>query len=356
MIKENDCEISIFMPVYNGGRYLKESIESVLSQTFRDFELVCVDDSSTDDSYGILKAYSAFDSRVKVFQKPNGGIVPVAWNFVLPFLRGKSIAYMSQDDFMSLDNLDCMYNRQLETEADCVLPDMAWYFEDRADNKVIVGVNGDRDRIISNKEAVALSLQWQIHGFGLWKASIFKNRTFREDAFDSDELFTRESFLLCNKVAFCKGVFYYRRDNGHAITQTFDLKNYYSVLTRFRIYKLLERNGFDEGALNFGFFTVVFFIFLNYRYSWLRRKELSALEMSGVRKMFYDTYKELDIKRVLNCAWQEKGIKRVKYLMVYMVFRNYRVFQGCMFLVYLFDRVRLMVGVYNVDTNSGMRW
>ena len=344
------------MPVYNGGRYLKESIESVLSQTFRDFELVCVDDSSTDDSYEILKAYSAFDSRVRVFQKPNGGIVPVSWNFVLPLLRGKSITYMSQDDLMSEDNLECMFKRQIETDADCVLPDMVWYYEGRMDNKVIVGVNGDRSKIITNREAVALSLQWQIHGFGLWKASIFKNRTFREDAFDSDELFIRESFLLCNKVAFCKGMFYYRRDNGQSITQTFDLKNYYSVLTRFRIYKLLERNGFDESTLNFGFITVVFFIFLNYRYSWLRRKELASEEMTGVRKMFYDTYMRLDIKRVLNCAFQEKGIKRLKYLMVYLVFVNYRVFQGSMFLVYLYDRLRLSVGVYNIDSNSGLKW
>ena len=344
------------MPVYNGERYLKESIESVLSQTFRDFELVCVDDSSTDDSYGILKAYSAFDARVRVFRKANGGIVPVAWNFVLPLLRGKSITYMSQDDLMSPDNLECLNKRQSETDADCVLPDMVWYYEGKTDNKVIVGVNGDRDRIISNKEAVALSLQWQIHGFGLWKAGIFKDRTFREDAFDSDELFTRESFLLCKSIAFCEGVFYYRRDNGQAITQTFDLKNYYSVLTRFRIYKLLENNGFDEGTLNFGFITVVFFIFLNYRYSWLRRRELSKEELVKVRLMFYDTYKGLDIKRVLKFALQEKGIKRVKYLMVYLVFFNYRVFQAIMLLVYMFDRIRLSIGLYNYDSNSGLKW
>jgi len=354
--KDFECEISVFMPVYNGERYLRKSIESVLGQTFGDFELVCVDDSSTDGSYEILKEYEAKDARLRVFQKPNGGIVPIAWNFVLPFLRGKSITYMSQDDFYSADNLESLYTRQLETGADCVLPDMVWYHEGKKDNKIIVGVNGDRDKIISNKEAVALSLTWQIHGFGLWRAEIFKNRIFKVDAFDSDELFIRESFLLCNKVAFCKGVFYYRRDNESAITKTFDAKNYYSVLTRFRIYELLKNNQVDEKTVNFGFITVVYFLFLNYRYSCLRKKEISSEEFIKVRMMFYDTYKQLDIKRLFSCAIQEKGIKRMKYFLVYLVFWNYSVFKGSMFYVYLWDRVRLALGVYNVDTNSGIKW
>jgi len=354
--EEFDSEISVFMPVYNGERYLRKTIESVLAQTFRNFELVCVDDSSTDGSYEILKEYSAKDNRVRVFQKPNEGMVPPSWNYVLPYLRGKSITYLSQDDFYSDDNLESLYKRQLETQADCVLPDMVWYHEGKSDNKIIIGVNGDREKIISNKEAVALSLVWQIHGFGLWRSEIFKNRSFRVDAFDSDELFIRESFLHCNKVAFCKGVFYYRRDNDQAITKTFDAKNYYSVLTRFRIYELLKNNQFEEKVVNFGFITVVYFLFLNFRYSCLRRKDISVDEFRKARLMFYDVYKELEVKRLLNCAVQEKGIKRIKYFLVYLVFWNYRVFKGSMFFVYIWDKVRLQFGIYNVDTNSGIRW
>ena len=83
--------ISIFMPVYNGSKFLEESISSLQKQTFKDFELVCVDDSSTDDSYNVLEKLAQTDSRIKLFQKPNGGNVPKSWNFVLPNLNGKSL-------------------------------------------------------------------------------------------------------------------------------------------------------------------------------------------------------------------------------------------------------------------------
>jgi glycosyltransferase involved in cell wall biosynthesis len=117
------------MPVYNGSKYLEKSIKSVLNQTYRNFELVCVDDSSIDTSYQILKDFAFKDSRIRVYKKSNGGTVPKSWNFVLPLLRGNSITYMSQDDLMSEDNLEKMLQRQNETNADCVLPDMVFYYE-----------------------------------------------------------------------------------------------------------------------------------------------------------------------------------------------------------------------------------
>ena len=145
-------KISIFMPVYNGSRYLKKSIQSVLNQTYTDFELICVDDSSTDESYQILKEFSDKDSRVKLFQKSKGGTVPKSWNFVLPLIEGDFITYMSQDDLMSVDNLEKLYQRQLETGADCVLPDMVFYYEDKSKNNTgRFGVNGEREVIMSNK-------------------------------------------------------------------------------------------------------------------------------------------------------------------------------------------------------------
>lgn len=133
--------ISIFMPVYNGSKYLDETINSVLNQSFENFELLCIDDSSTDNSYEILKKFESKDSRIKLFQKPNGGTVPKSWNFALPFMKGQFIMYMSQDDLMSLDNLEKLVLRQLETDADCVLPDMLFYFEGEDNKTGRIGVD-----------------------------------------------------------------------------------------------------------------------------------------------------------------------------------------------------------------------
>jgi len=220
---------------------------------------------------------------------------------------------------------------------------MVWYYEEKTNNKIIKGINGDRNKIITNREAVTLSLNWNIHGFGLWKAEILKYRKFKEDIFNSDELFIRESFFLCNKIAFCKGIFYYRQDNKQAITKTFGIKNYYSVVTNFRIYKFLENNKFDELTLNVAFITVIYSLFYNYRYSCIHRNQLSQSDHIIIRLMFYKIYKQLNIKQLLRFSNKEKNITRFKYLVAYYLFFNYSIFKFFMTLISIYDKGRLQL-------------
>lgn len=89
--------ISVVMPVYNAARYLQAAIDSILAQTFSDFELVAVDDGSTDNSHAILDSYAARDPRVRVLSRPNTGIVG-ALNDGLALARGEFLARMDADD------------------------------------------------------------------------------------------------------------------------------------------------------------------------------------------------------------------------------------------------------------------
>lgn len=246
----NNKLVSVFMPVYNGSDYLYKSIKSILDQSYNNFELVMVDDSSTDDSFEILTSYAAIDSRIRLFQKPNGGSVPKSWNYVLPLLDGDYIMYMSQDDFMSEDNIDKLVKRQIETDADCVLPDVVFYYDNKKNDSGRFGVNNDRNVILTNKEAVVLSLNWRIHGFALWGSHLFNDEIFPEDSFDCDEYMVRKLFLKSNKIVFCEGTFYYRQDNNKAITKSFGLKNYYSIKRDLLIYNLLKENKFKTKIVN----------------------------------------------------------------------------------------------------------
>jgi glycosyltransferase involved in cell wall biosynthesis len=85
------------MPVYNSQRYLRAAVESVLAQTFGDFELLCVDDGSTDESLAILRGYESKDDRVRIISRANTGIVG-ALNDGLAAARGEFIARMDADD------------------------------------------------------------------------------------------------------------------------------------------------------------------------------------------------------------------------------------------------------------------
>jgi hypothetical protein len=89
--------VSCLMPVYNCERYIEDAVDSVLSQTFQDFELIIVDDGSTDDTRAILRKYEAQDCRVVVIEKENDGIVS-ALNVGLARCRGHYVARMDGDD------------------------------------------------------------------------------------------------------------------------------------------------------------------------------------------------------------------------------------------------------------------
>ena len=90
---------SIVVPVYNVEKYLKECIDSILSQTFTDFELILVDDGSKDESPLICDEYAQKDERIKVIHKPNGGQAE-ARNVGTETAAGQYIIYIDSDDFI----------------------------------------------------------------------------------------------------------------------------------------------------------------------------------------------------------------------------------------------------------------
>jgi glycosyltransferase involved in cell wall biosynthesis len=97
--------ISVLLPVHNAGRFLRAAVASILAQTHRDFELIAVDDGSTDASGRILDAFAATDSRVRLISRPNTGIVG-ALNDGLAVARGEFIARMDADDIAEPGRLE----------------------------------------------------------------------------------------------------------------------------------------------------------------------------------------------------------------------------------------------------------
>lgn len=99
------CLISVIVPVYNSERTLNRCINSILSQTFPDFELIIVDDGSTDSSGKISDDYAKIDNRIKVFHKKNGG-VSSARNLGLEHVKGKWVTFCDSDDYVGSEWLD----------------------------------------------------------------------------------------------------------------------------------------------------------------------------------------------------------------------------------------------------------
>ena len=108
---------SIVMPVYNAGRYLRSALDSVVKQTFPDWELICVDDGSSDSSGTILRNRSAGDARIKVVEKQNSG-PGAARNSALEIAAGEWIVFLDADDCLSPNALEVIAH--LANDADIV--------------------------------------------------------------------------------------------------------------------------------------------------------------------------------------------------------------------------------------------
>jgi glycosyltransferase involved in cell wall biosynthesis len=119
-IKENKPKVSVILPVYNAGRFLRECLDSILGQTLSDFELIAVDDGSDDASLYILKEYAAKDSRIKVYANEKNKGVSITTNRAIGYATADFIARMDADDVMSRTRLAKQY-KFLQENKDHVL-------------------------------------------------------------------------------------------------------------------------------------------------------------------------------------------------------------------------------------------
>ena len=126
----NFPKISVIVPVYNTEMYLHRCIDSVLAQTYKDFELLLIDDGSKDSSGAICDEYAARDSRVKVFHKENGG-VSSARNAGLAIASGDWIMHLDGDDWIAPDIQERLIRKGEDTGADIVMGDFLFAYSDR---------------------------------------------------------------------------------------------------------------------------------------------------------------------------------------------------------------------------------
>ncbi len=243
--------INVVIPVHNGERYLARTLDSALAQTDPDFEVLCVDDASTDASPAILREYAGRDPRIRLLATPgNLGSAPKVLNFALPHMTGGYFVYASQDDLFSADWLESMRARAAETGAEAVIPDVVFHHEgDPARDRALIGVGGDRSRVLSGREACQRSLDWSIPGNALWHMAIVQMYGFEEFALNADEYTVRRWFLQCGKVAFSGGRFLYRQDNPEAVTKRVSAGSFDWPFTQLRVAELLEEHGFEAGIV-----------------------------------------------------------------------------------------------------------
>ena len=120
-------KLSVIVPVYNTEKYLRECIDSILAQTFTDFELILVDDGSTDSSGAICDEYAGKDPRIQVIHQENGGVTR-ARKAAMRVAKGSWVSFIDSDDWIDSAMFDTMLEKSSTSEAQIVICDAVLRF------------------------------------------------------------------------------------------------------------------------------------------------------------------------------------------------------------------------------------
>lgn len=211
--------VTVLMAVYNAEEYLHRSLDSLLRQTFTDFQVVCIDDASTDSSLQILKSYSDKDSRINIIHLEENHGQAYARNKGLTVATGDFITMLDADDWLADDAIEqCVKIFEEHSLTDCVLLNVQETHEDGSSNgyawhytKGKYQVNPDGSFVVmSGKDAFMESLNWGIHGVCMDRASLYEKYPYDASSrFYSDDNTARLHFLASREVRCSSGVYYY---------------------------------------------------------------------------------------------------------------------------------------------------
>lgn len=219
-------DISIIVPVYNVEKYLITCIDSILQQTILNFELILVNDGSTDSCGQICDEYQKLDKRVVVIHKENGGLSS-ARNAGLDVARGNYIAFVDSDDYISKDMYEILFNNIKKYDA-CISICGRNLFKLDSDLNTLEHKNKDQyenEELYSNEDA--LYRLFYLKGFDmsvcdkLYKKELFDNLRFPINRISEDTFVIYKLFSKSNKVVVdLKNKKYYYRQRIGSITKS----------------------------------------------------------------------------------------------------------------------------------------
>lgn len=218
---EDEIKISIIMPVYNVQNFLEDALKSIQNQTFDDYEVIMVDDGSSDGSFEIMKRFSDSDPRFKSFSKENQG-VSLTRNFALDHAKGEYIAFLDGDDLMPKKALEIMYRTAKEQKAQIVVGKMQEF--SLAKKRIYKHTDAlSKKKIVSKYDE---DLIWSMMlGNKLFSRDLIESHgiRFEEIKYSEDAIFTMTCVYNSSVIAGCTEITnHYRKRlfwEGNSVTQ-----------------------------------------------------------------------------------------------------------------------------------------
>lgn len=218
---ENMVELSIIVPVYNVEKYICKCLDSILAQTFSDFEVILVDDGSTDASGKICDDYAKKDNRIVVIHRENGGL-SAARNTGIKYANGAFIAFVDSDDYIAPNMYETLINVSKETGADIV----KCGFHEFVDDNITVKKTFSEVKVMDNYsgqsllplyyEGVLYTVVWN----GIYSSNLGKTVVYPEGYINEDNYASPMYLHLSKKIALIPDCFYYYRQNYSGLSKS----------------------------------------------------------------------------------------------------------------------------------------
>lgn len=280
--------ISIIVPIYNVEKYIKRCIDSIIAQTYKNLEIILVDDGSPDDCGKICDAYAKKDTRIKVIHKQNGGLSD-ARNEGIKVANGKYIGFVDSDDWVHIAMFEQLYKGLIENHADiscckfirCI--DKVTNIEKKFNHQIIIYNQMEYlNKFFKVNSQECVYYAWN----KLYKRELLEENQYPIHLTAEDVIGTYKAILKCQKIAEIQSPYYYYYYNENSITgsdfseKDFDLIKIWNQVVE--ITKKENTNYLELAKLN------------RYRidYTLLMRMAL-ALEFDQIEDLYDTQYKEM---------------------------------------------------------------
>lgn len=219
-------KISVIIPVYNVEKYLKRCLDSVVNQTLKELEIICVNDGSTDNSAHILEEYSSKDDRVIILSQENLG-QGAARNAGIKIARGKYIGFVDSDDWIDLDFFEKLYEAAEKYGADAACAEI---LRPHKSGKISVKLHFEKEKILTTFHEKYSENNMPRQNY-IWnkiykKSELTRQKNFfKEGALFEDIGFINRFIFFSKKIVIVPGVRYYYRANSESVTRKMQDKN-----------------------------------------------------------------------------------------------------------------------------------
>ena len=242
------AEVSIIVPVYQVEKYIRQCVDSILAQTFTDFELILVDDGSKDKSGQICDEYAVLDQRVKVIHKENGGLSD-ARNCGMDQAVGNYFMFVDSDDYIAPTMLEYLYKALMNKEADIAVCNFLHFFEEDRKRDFSTNIQSE---VLSGAEIFYCRKNERVYGIWtvawnkLYKRETLGNVRFRFGKYHEDEFWANDIYQMDIKVVTIPECLYYYRQRDNSIMGRKNIKRDFDILEalqeRIAVYFMDERH------------------------------------------------------------------------------------------------------------------